>query len=89
MENIDAQKCEQLSEELQAAAIRLMNHMQTTQARIRIKGALPELYITLGEGRCSGNESDIVRQAQDADIPLVQEPLVSSAFAKLRKVLVA
>ena len=90
MEDSDERKFEQLSHELQVAAINLMNHLRTNHVRIRIKDTLPELYITLGEGRhASGIEATEDRPQQNAGAPATQGVSSPSVFAKLRKALAA
>lgn len=85
MEDSDAKKFEELSDELQVAAMNLMNHLRTNHARIRIRDTIPELYITLSEGRHSSGSS----RHEEADVPVAQDAALPSFFAKLRKVLLA
>jgi len=90
MDDSDAQQFEKLSEELQGAAINLMNHLRSNHLRIRIKDTAPEIYITVSEGRNSSSSEAIALRAQEGvDVPARQGSSLSSLFAQLRKLLVA
>lgn len=85
MEDNEAEKLDQLHEALQVAAINLINHLRTNQARIRIRGTTPELYITLSEGRyASGAEATIPLAQHDVHVA-VPDNAPFSLFAKLHK----
>jgi type VI protein secretion system component Hcp len=51
MDDHDAKRTLELSDDVRKAALNLMKHLRVNHFRLRVDGTSPELYITLGEGR--------------------------------------
>lgn len=86
----EGDKLQHLNNELQVAALNLIRHLRTNHVRMRIEGTVPELYITLSEGRhAQGAESQVFRAEQVAYVAAVQDHSLFSFLARLRKPLAA
>ena len=59
----ESEKVRQLKDDLQKAALNLIQHMGTHHFRIRIEGSMPAVYITLGEGRSSYSADSVIYHA--------------------------
>lgn len=90
MEDHETETLNRLSEELQVAALNLIQHVRTHHVRMRIEGTTPELYITLSEGRHAvDDDATGFRAEQEAYVAAAQDNSLYSFFARLRKSLEA
>ncbi|MBC7621902.1 MAG: hypothetical protein H7232_00780 [Aeromicrobium sp.] len=56
----EEEKVRQLTDDLKKAALNLIRHSGINNFRIRIEGSMPEVYITLGEGRSSYSADSVI-----------------------------
>ena len=76
----EAEKVRQLKDDLQKAALNLIQHLGTHHVRIRIEGSMPAVYITLGEGRSSYSADSVVYHApQEGPAQVAAESALTSA----------